>query len=66
VLHARAKKARYGTLARFVRWREHYQESEIESTSLTDRAATASLQANMARFFAHDTRDLKQLSLRAG
>jgi pimeloyl-ACP methyl ester carboxylesterase len=54
VLHARDRKARYGTLARFVRWREHYQERELTSTCLADSAAAAQIALEMSHFFTHD------------
>lgn len=66
VLHPRARRARYGTLARFVRWRPHYQASELESTRLADRSAVAHMEAAIARFSTHGAREEAELKLHAG
>lgn len=54
VLHAQSRRARYGTLARFVRWRDHYQERELASTSLSERGSVRDMMKVLARFFAPD------------
>jgi pimeloyl-ACP methyl ester carboxylesterase len=66
VLHARERRARYGTLARFVRWREHYQESELLSANLGDRGAAAGIEAAMTRFFGERANPDALPKLRAG
>lgn len=51
VLHERGRSARYGTLARFVRWREHYREVELASLDLRDRVASAGVARTLSAFF---------------
>jgi pimeloyl-ACP methyl ester carboxylesterase len=52
VLHAREKRTRFGALARFVRWREHYQAAELPSTRLGDWRAVQALTGTLLSFFA--------------
>lgn len=66
VLHAESRRARYGTLARFVRWRDHYQEQELASTNLSDRSSVQNLVSALTRFFAPDTSTQEAPALRAG
>lgn len=51
VLHERTRRARYGMLARFVRWRDHYRETELASLNLHDRPASARIASTLALFF---------------
>jgi pimeloyl-ACP methyl ester carboxylesterase len=67
VLHERARRARYGTLARFVRWREHYQQVELTSLNLSDRVASAQVASSLALFFEPSTQQQADApKLRAG
>jgi pimeloyl-ACP methyl ester carboxylesterase len=52
VLHARDRRASYGSLARFVRWREHYRETELDSLDLANRAVVEQIEAALSRLFA--------------
>lgn len=52
VLHARDRRARYSTLARFVRWREHYRACELASLNLSDRFAATQIERALTRLFA--------------
>lgn len=67
VLHERSRRARYGTLARFVRWRDHYREVEVASVNLNDRAASARLVNTVALFLdASPQEETAPAKLRAG
>ncbi len=67
VLHERSRRARYGTLARFVRWRDHYREAELASLNLRDRTTSARIASTLALFFdAAPQGDAAPAKLRAG
>jgi pimeloyl-ACP methyl ester carboxylesterase len=66
VLHP-SDRRRYSTLARFVRWREHYSERELTSMNLLDRAVARQMESALSQLFAHDAEaPADELQLSAG